>query len=690
MIEGSYDGAIENLTFVGATPQKYNFDDSTSSGDPGANFIRFDNSTFAGITEIYASTTNFFNVQIPNWLDRLDDGARGRLTIQQRNSSNFAVFDVTGVSGSGSWRTIDVVPVQASSSGVFADNVQIFLSFVGEGGSPQGYVFSTSTGSDPDDKTIRFDDSTFANITEIFTDDLSVSNFDIGDWLDSLAGPDARVTVQKMSDSSVTRIFKVNGITNSTGYRTISVTPIHAAGTLNDGDPVVLISSKASPIRDRVGALVKQVSEEGWPSGHMLFRNCTFLEGIDGVQLDDPTTATNNCADNTFIQCNFFGCDAGIKANHEQVVNNTVINCDFSGCTVAIDHEHGGDLRVFGSSMNGYAGDVFLKVRQGGHNASSYVLYGVRLEMKAGRPSLLETVDTNEFDTINVLIDGFGWVGPFYPDVQGDDQRYPVGSQVRVGNTIYESIFDTDLDPNTDHYPPISPKYWRWLGDWVRPLRLSQNTNCTIRGSIVKGPFADVTGDTARATLRLDNCRLSYNASDVVTTGTSGIWKTIDCTDGQGLPLDDAGNWSVNDFVRLNGRSGGQKIIGGTAASNNLTLESTSHAAKGSIVLTDNVATSGQLWMAGGPITFGSSQDVALSRSTAGVLEINSGTAGQRRDLLARDATFSGKLRGATLCVDDQVENLLNPTPTTRWIGFRDSSGNLLGYVNLYETGDGS
>ncbi|HRK32202.1 MAG TPA: glycosyl hydrolase family 28-related protein [Tepidisphaeraceae bacterium] len=78
---GSYDGAIENLAFVGATPQRYIFDALISSGNPGDQKIRFNSETFASVTQIYANVKNFFNVDISPWLNILDSGTAGRLTI---------------------------------------------------------------------------------------------------------------------------------------------------------------------------------------------------------------------------------------------------------------------------------------------------------------------------------------------------------------------------------------------------------------------------------------------------------------------------------------------------------------------------------------------------------------------------------------------------------------------------------
>jgi hypothetical protein len=71
----------------------------------------------------------------------------------------------------------------------------------------------------------------------------------------------------------------------------------------------------------------------------------------------------------------------------------------------------------------------------------------------------------------------------------------------------------------------------------------------------------------------------------------TGLWEAsipdseVDHTQIANITTGDAGH---TQFVMLAGRAGGQDIIGGTAASNNLTLESTSNATKGDILTKDN------------------------------------------------------------------------------------------------------
>lgn len=71
----------------------------------------------------------------------------------------------------------------------------------------------------------------------------------------------------------------------------------------------------------------------------------------------------------------------------------------------------------------------------------------------------------------------------------------------------------------------------------------------------------------------------------------------IDHTTISNLTAGDAGH---TQFVMLTGRAGGQIIQGGTAASQNLYLESTSHATKGTVFFTDNLKPTSDAAYSGG------------------------------------------------------------------------------------------
>lgn len=174
-VYGSYFGSLESLTFVGATPQRYKFSTTTTDSDPGDGYLRFDDSAFASVTKIFADDKNAFGVIIRDWLDRLDDGSAGRITIQNVTAAGaFRVLDVTGaVTDATGYRRVVVAPVQAN--GTFAEDDGVIVSFISTGGSPQPYEFSDSTSTNPPNGVLRFDHGTFASITKIYADDLSAN-----------------------------------------------------------------------------------------------------------------------------------------------------------------------------------------------------------------------------------------------------------------------------------------------------------------------------------------------------------------------------------------------------------------------------------------------------------------------------------------------------------------------------------
>lgn len=91
--------------------------------------------------------------------------------------------------------------------------------------------------------------------------------------------------------------------------------------------------------------------------------------------------------------------------------------------------------------------------------------------------------------------------------------------------------------------------------------------------------------DAGRTTAVVDGASLFWNAA-------SGTWlasvpdSEITHADISGLTTGDAGH---TQFAMLAGRSGGQTLSGGTAASENLTLSSTSNVTKGNIVVQDHL-----------------------------------------------------------------------------------------------------
>lgn len=108
----------------------------------------------------------------------------------------------------------------------------------------------------------------------------------------------------------------------------------------------------------------------------------------------------------------------------------------------------------------------------------------------------------------------------------------------------------------------------------------------TVSGSLLQfSPTGPVWGSASFPTSTTAN-QILYSSANNVVGGLATANNAILTTNGSGVP-----SWSVisNDsfaqYALLAGRSGGQTLNGGTAASENLTLDSTAHATKGNILL---------------------------------------------------------------------------------------------------------
>ncbi len=123
----------------------------------------------------------------------------------------------------------------------------------GASGSVGGYRFAfstTTTDSDPGAGVVRFNNATFASITNLFIDNTDANAADVTTWLDSMddsttTGNKGTLRIIKSSDPAVYREFRVTGaVVDGTGYRKVPVTPIAQAGALADTDAVALIFTR--------------------------------------------------------------------------------------------------------------------------------------------------------------------------------------------------------------------------------------------------------------------------------------------------------------------------------------------------------------------------------------------------------------------------------------------------------------
>jgi hypothetical protein len=236
---------------------RFTFSTTTTDADPGAGFLRLNNAAAASATQAFIDNVDGASATITTWLDGLDDSTqtnhRGYLRIQKVNDpAVYREFVVTGavVDGTG-YRKVPISLVQ--EAGVLANNDGLVLTFsrtgnAGTDGIQPGYrlTFSTTTtDADPGAGTFRFNNATFASITNLFIDNLDAAGGDITAWLDSLDDPSSAIKgvlrIEQIGTPTTYREFRVNGtVIDGTGYRKVPVQPVATNGTLAGGASVAV------------------------------------------------------------------------------------------------------------------------------------------------------------------------------------------------------------------------------------------------------------------------------------------------------------------------------------------------------------------------------------------------------------------------------------------------------------------
>jgi hypothetical protein len=231
---------------------KYVYSTTTTDSDPGSGIFRFSSGTFASITNIYIDNADANSVTVTTLLDSWDDSTntanRGTLRFQKVGDPTvFREFTITGAITDGTgYRKIPVSP--SVSNGTWTNGNSFIVLFTrsgnaGASGYIPGYKFTystTTTDSDPGAGTVRMNNATFGSITQLFVDNTDSGGTTITTWLDSLDDSSATVRgilrFEKQDDPTIYREFQVTGsVTDGTGYRKITVTPLVSGGSWTNG-----------------------------------------------------------------------------------------------------------------------------------------------------------------------------------------------------------------------------------------------------------------------------------------------------------------------------------------------------------------------------------------------------------------------------------------------------------------------
>jgi hypothetical protein len=120
------------------------WDTATGAADPGTGKIRGNNATLSSITAFYVSATDANGASEATWLDAIDDSTstlKGYLQLVKTSAAaNSMLFQVTGVSGSGAYRTIAVTYVSGSATLSAGDSIALTSARTGDKGDGGGVV----------------------------------------------------------------------------------------------------------------------------------------------------------------------------------------------------------------------------------------------------------------------------------------------------------------------------------------------------------------------------------------------------------------------------------------------------------------------------------------------------------------------------------------------------------------------
>jgi len=235
---------------------------TTTDADPGTGIFRFNNATFASITQIYIDNADVSGNAITALLDLVDDStttaARGIIRLQKTGDPTvYRDFTVNGavVDGTG-YRKIPVAPIQSGGTWTNGDPFSFTFFRTGNAGA-DGYApgfrytySTTTTDSDPGAGTMHLNNGTHSSATFAYLDNTDAAAATITTWLDALddstqSNHKGYLRIQKASDPAIYREYVVTGaIVDGTGYRKIPISHVASAGVLSASDIVVITFSR--------------------------------------------------------------------------------------------------------------------------------------------------------------------------------------------------------------------------------------------------------------------------------------------------------------------------------------------------------------------------------------------------------------------------------------------------------------
>ena len=226
---------------------------TTTDSDPGAGFIRLNNTSLNSATIMYVDDSDGatdISAWVQSW-DNSSSGSKGFITIagNPNSSSPLVIFKVNGtVTDASGYTKVPVAYVAGSTSITNSAEISVQFSPSGDGDvAGLDYTFSTTTtDSDPGTGVLRLNHGTIGSATAINIDDADANSADISayllTWDDSTNSADrGQIYITKKSAPANFAIFKVSGAsTDASGYVKLAVTHVSSNGSFSNTDPIAV------------------------------------------------------------------------------------------------------------------------------------------------------------------------------------------------------------------------------------------------------------------------------------------------------------------------------------------------------------------------------------------------------------------------------------------------------------------
>ena len=226
---------------------------TTTDSDPGAGFIRLNNTSLNSATIMYVDDSDGatdISAWVQSW-DNSSSGSKGFITLagNPNSSSPLVIFKVTGtVTDASGYTKVPVAYVAGSTSITNSAEISVQFSPAGDGDvAGLDYTFSTTTtDSDPGTGVLRLNHGTIGSATAIYIDDSDANSADVSayllTWDDSTNSADrGQIYITKKSAPANFAIFKVSGAsTDASGYVKLAVTHVSSSGSFSDTDPIAV------------------------------------------------------------------------------------------------------------------------------------------------------------------------------------------------------------------------------------------------------------------------------------------------------------------------------------------------------------------------------------------------------------------------------------------------------------------